>query len=365
MIDKCRNQNGHPQRVPKPSTRLRQPSRPRATWLHGALAGAAVLALASSPALAQSAHPRDEEACLNVLKEAKAKEQGGELQAARVLLRQCAQNPCSGFVRQQCINRNIKLEMDTPSVVLLVTDAGGGSRTDVQVKVDGEPFASTLDGRALPIDPGMHDFSFIADGHVFATQRILIVQGQRNRFITANIGRSGSRGAVAADESAVPTSEEQVAKLPVARPRAKVAEAAADQKAAAEPEATAESSAAESTAEQGTAPKHRRILPWVLTGVGAAGLGAGAVFTLWGRKDNNNLSACSPNCSDATLSHIKRVYQAADIAIGVGVAALAAAYWSYAFSQSSTGESKSSETALRLDVAPTTSGGFAAVSGRF
>jgi hypothetical protein len=327
------------------------------------LAGAAMLALAASPALAQIAHPRDEQACLDVLKEAKAKEQGGELQAARVLLRQCAHNPCSAFVRQQCANRNAKLEMDTPSVVLLVTDAAGGSRSDVQVKVDGEPFASTLDGRALPIDPGMHDFSFIADGHVFATQRILIVQGQRNRFITANIGRPGSRGAVAADDSAVPTSGEQVAKLPVARPRAKVADASAEKQPAAEPDATAESTAAESPSE--AAPKHHRILPWVLTGVGAASLGAGAVLTVWGRKDNANLSACSPNCSDATLSHIKRVYQAADIAIGVGVAALAAAYWSYAFSQGSAGESKSSETALRLDVAPTTSGGFATVSGRF
>jgi murein DD-endopeptidase MepM/ murein hydrolase activator NlpD len=326
------------------------------------LAGAALLAFASSPALAQLAHPRDEEACLNVLKEAKAKEQSGELQAARVLLRQCAQNPCSGFVRQQCANRNTKLEMDTPSVVLLVTDAAGGSRTDVQVKVDGEPFASTLDGRALAIDPGMHDFSFIADGHVFATQRILIVQGQRNRFITANIGRPGSRGAVAADESAGPASEEQAAKLPVARPRAKVAEAA---KPEAEPEATAESTGAESTSQEAAAPKHHRILPWVLTGVGIASLGAGAVLTTWGRKDNNNLSACAPNCSDATLSHIKSIYKGADIAIGVGVAALAAAYWSYAFSQGSPGESKSSETALRLDVAPTTSGGFAAVSGRF
>ena len=176
-----------------------------------------MLALVASPALAETAHLRDEEACLNVLKDAKAKEQEGELQGARVLLRQCAQQPCSAFVRQQCANRNTKLEMDTPSVVLLVTDAAGGSRTDVQVKVDGEPFASALDGRALPIDPGMHDFSFIADGHVFATQRILIVQGQRNRFITAAIGRSGGRGAVAADESAGPATEEQAAKLPAAR----------------------------------------------------------------------------------------------------------------------------------------------------
>ena len=326
------------------------------------LAGAATLALAASPALAQIAHPRDEEACVAALKDAKAKEAEGALQGARVLLRQCAQSPCSTFVRQQCANRNTKLELDTPTVVLLVTDAAGGSRTDVQVKVDGEPFASTLDGRALPIDPGMHDFSFIADGHVFATQRILIVQGQRNRFITAAIGK-GNRGAVAADESARQT-EEQAAKLPASRSRAKTGEAATDDKkpaVEAEESATAESTSAEETA----APKKRRILPLVLTGVGVASLGAGAVLTLWGRKDNNNLTACSPNCADSTLSHIKRVYQAADIAIGVGVAALAAAYWSYAFSQGSPAESKASETALRLDVAPTTSGGFAAVSGRF
>lgn len=322
-----------------------------------ALAGFAVLALAASPALAQMARPRDEGACVAALKDAKAREQEGALQAARVLLRQCAQNPCSAFVRQQCANRNTKLELDTPTVVLLVTDAAGGSRTDVQVKVDGEPFASQLDGRAIPIDPGMHDFSFIADGRVFATQKILIVQGQRNRFITANIGKAG-RGAVAADESAGPT-EEQAAKLPVGRPRVKVAATAPGKKAEPEESTTAESP----SSEEGSAPKHRRILPWVLTGVGAAALGTGAVLTLWGRKDNNNLSECSPNCAAATLSHIKKIYQGADIAIGVGVAALAAAYWSYAFT--SDGGSKGSETALRLDVAPTTSGGFAAVSGRF
>ena len=322
-----------------------------------ALVGIVMLALAASPAMAQMARPRDEEACVTALKDAKAREQEGALQAARILLRQCAQNPCSAFVRQQCANRNTKLELDTPTVVLLVTDSTGGSRTDVQVKVDGEPFASQLDGRALPIDPGMHDFSFIADGRVFATQKILIVQGQRNRFITASTGKAG-HGAVAADESAGPT-DEQASQRPASRPARAKATAAAKK---GEPE---ESATAESTpAEEASAPKHHRILPLVLTGVGVAALGTGAVLTLWGRNDNKNLSNCAPNCADATLSHIKRVYQGADIAIGVGVAALAAAYWSYAFTSGS-GESKGAETALRLDVAPTTSGGFAAVSGRF
>ena len=211
----------------------------------------------------------------------------------------------------------------------------------------------------------MHDFSFIADGHVFATQKILIVQGQRNRFITANIGRP------AAGARSPPTNRP----VPTRGTGGEAAGGAAARQGGGgggrpegrgEPEATAESSAAESTRRGGGrsqaspdpalgADRRRRRPAWARA----------RCFTLWGRKDNNNLSACSPNCADATLSHIKRVYQGGDIAIGVGVAALAAAYWSYAFSRSSTGESKGSETALRLDVAPTTSGGFAAVSGRF
>jgi hypothetical protein len=235
----------------------------------------------------------------------------------------------------------------------------------VQVRVDGEPFASKIEGSALPIDPGMHDFSFVVDGHVFATQKILIVQGQRNRFITATIGKGG-RGAVASEEAAAPVADEETAKAAPRRRKGPKVEAEGDKAPAAGESAKAEASADETKSEEPPAPpKPRRLLPLVLTGVGVAALGAGAVITVWGRKDNNNLSACSPNCADTTLQHIRKVYQGADIAIGVGVAALAAAYWSYAYSSGSAGESKGSETALRLDVAPTTSGGFAAVSGRF
>jgi hypothetical protein len=326
-------------------------------------AGAAALALAATPAWSQAARPRDEEACQATLKDAKAKEQDGALQTAKTLLRTCAMNPCSAFVRQQCANRYNKLDMDTPTVVLVVTDAAGGSRSDVQVRVDGEPFASKIEGSSLPIDPGMHDFSFIVDGHVFATQKILIVQGQRNRFITATIGKGG-HGAVASEEAAGPATDEEAATAPAKRRKASKAEA--DNAPATEASTKAEAAADETkSAEETAPPKPRRLLPYILTGVGAVALGAGGVITIWGRKDNNNLSACAPNCADSTLQHIRKVYQGADIAIGVGVAALAAAYWSYAYHSGSAGESKGTETALRLDVAPTTSGGFAAVSGRF
>ena len=331
------------------------------------LAGACALALSATPAWSQAAHPRDEDACQTTRKDAKTREQDGALLAAKALLRSCAQNPCSKFVRQQCANRYNKLDMDTPTVVLVVSDAAGATRSDVQVRVDGEPFASQIDGSSLQIDPGMHDFSFVVDGHVIATEKILIVQGQRNRFITATIGKSG-RGAVASDPSAAIASEDEGGKIPAKRSARQKAAAGEPAPAAAPADetATAEPSADESKpAEAPTPPKPRRLLPWILTGVGAVALGTGAVITIWGRKDNSNLVNCSPNCADSTLSHIRKVYQGADIAIGVGVAALAAAYWSYAFSQGSSGESHSSESALRLDVAPTPSGGVAAVSGRF
>ncbi len=38
---------------------------------------------------------------------------------------------------------------------------------------------------------------------------------------------------------------------------------------------------------------------------------------------------CSPNCLPATVTHVKTLYLASDIALGVGVAALAAAFWTH------------------------------------
>ena len=69
------------------------------------------------PALSAPEHLRDEAACVTTLKNAKTREQEGGLQAAKALLRSCAQSPCSLFVRQQCANRYNKLELDTPTIV--------------------------------------------------------------------------------------------------------------------------------------------------------------------------------------------------------------------------------------------------------
>ncbi len=320
----------------------------------------AILVLSAAPARAERLG--DERACVTAFKKAREHEQSGKLQESKDLLMSCAQAPCSGFIRQQCSSKYNQLESDTPSVVLIVTDASGSPRGDVQVRMDGEPFAQQLDGRALSIDPGVHEFTFAADGVVFATQKIMIVQGQRNRFITALIRSGGGKQKRMVAESPAEKSGKKVAKAddeeteaaPATKSSSKTVAAAADGKSDDEGETKTEE-----------APKKSgSVLPYVFTGLGIVSLGAGAALTYWGIKDNQRMmNDCSPNCAPATVTHVKQLYLASDVALGVGVAALAAAYWTHIMNRHA--EEKATEEALRVNVMPTSSGGFAAVSGTF
>jgi hypothetical protein len=228
--------------------------------------------------------------------------------------------------------------------------------------MDGEPFAQQLDGRALSVDPGMHEFAFAADGVVFATQKIMIVQGQRNRFITALLRAGGGKSRRMVAEAPAEKTAKKVAKadddesesVPATKTSSKTAAAMVDAKSNDEEESKPEE-----------APKKSgSVLPYVFTGLGIASLGAGAALTYWGLKDNDRMKTeCSPNCLPATVQHVKTLYLASDIALGVGVAALAAAYWTHVMNRHA--EEKGTEEALRVGVAPTNSGGFASVSGTF
>jgi hypothetical protein len=117
-------------------------------------------------------------------------------------------------------------------------------------------------------------------------------------------------------------------------------------------------------------PKRRiPVLSVVSAGVGLASLGAGALLTYWGRKDSDLLGPCSPSCPQSSADHVHSLYLAADISIGVGLAALAGSYWAYAHSRSTAQEAGGEEVAVRstptLVVAPTPSGAVGALSGRF
>ena len=111
----------------------------------------------------------------------------GKLVEARELFIRCSKAACGSPLREECTTRFTQLTADIPSVVPVVTNAAGNPETNVEVNVDGERLTSSLDGHSFLLDPGVREFSFSKDGHIFATQTVMIVQGQRNRLIAASL----------------------------------------------------------------------------------------------------------------------------------------------------------------------------------
>ena len=354
------------------------------TDLRGALSLIVVLptiGLLSSPAFAkQGKHGGNPEiaACVANYKSGLEQEKTGRLMEARELFIRCSKSACGTPLREECTMRFTQLGMDIPSVVPVVTSGSGKPITDVEVQCDGQKLASTLDGHSFIMNPGPHDFSFSKDGHIFATQSLMIVQGQRNRLIAASIGSPEASPSEEAPRPRKVRRTEAQSAPPIASAADREAEGkektgapAVDLSAASvsskntadQPEGADLTARAEPAAKSGIP-----TLSYVTAGVGVAALGAGALLTYWGRKDNTLLDSCSPGCPQSSADHIHNLYLAADISIGVGLAALAGSYWAYAHSRSNHEEGES-EVAVRsgptLLVAPTASGAMGALSGSF
>src|SRR5882724_2745079 len=108
-------------------------------------------------------------ACVDNYKTGLDREQSGRLRQARELFIKCSKAACGSPLREECTTRFTQLSTDIPSIVPVVTDDAGGPQTDVEVRVDGERLASSLDGHSFPLDPGVREVSFSKDGRVFAT----------------------------------------------------------------------------------------------------------------------------------------------------------------------------------------------------
>src|SRR5262249_10858652 len=107
----------------------------------------------------KEASKADKRACKVSYKTAKEREKALRLREANELYLACAKATCGAFYKQVCTTRFAQLQSDIPSIVPVVTDETGATRDDVQVKMDGELLTTRLDGRALPVEPGNHDFS--------------------------------------------------------------------------------------------------------------------------------------------------------------------------------------------------------------
>jgi hypothetical protein len=271
--------------------------------------------------------------CAAQQKQLQALEQSGHLREARDVARECSQAACGELVSQQCRTRHQILEEGIPSVVLTAVDERGAPLVEVEVRVDGTLASTRIDGQGLALDPGLHEFSFSAKDRAPYVEKVLIAQGERNRRISA----------VLRPASSVPATGGATAALAAAPPPGS---------SGAVPSATPQ---AVSVAEPS---RHVSIWPYVVGGAGLAALGASVAFATWGHTDFELLDRCAPNCKQDSVDHVRHMYIAADVSLGVGVVALGAATWMY-LSTPKSAEPRADQAGNHFDLRPARGGAFA------
>lgn len=255
----------------------------------GSIAAFSLVVLAASPALAQRAGAKPapaakggaKAACLAAHEEATTLLTQNKPHAAHDKFVVCARSECPTVVRKECGDQLVAVEKDAPTVALEARDEAGADTTAVKVTMDGSPLAERLTGSAVDVEPGEHVFRFErADGKSIE-QKVLVVEGDKNRKVVADFASLVPRPPLGGGDSRPVTPHE---------------------------------------------PKKIPVLAYVAGGVGIIGLGGFTLFALTGKGAEKDLaSSCNPNCTNDQLSSVKRDYLFADISLVIGVVAAATA----------------------------------------
>jgi hypothetical protein len=113
----------------------------------------------------RSARAASPATCDSAFDQSQVKRDEGDLIEARRLLRVCGGPRCSPTQQKLCAEWLTDVDARMPSFVLSAKDGSGGDIGDVSVQMDGVQVATTLDGRAMDANPGLHAFVFErADG---------------------------------------------------------------------------------------------------------------------------------------------------------------------------------------------------------
>lgn len=247
---------------------------------------ASVLVLTST--LAHAA-PSTKEACISAFDQAQRERRTGHLRASREQLLLCTREECPSVIRADCAGVLRQTEAAQPTIVVKAADAKGGDLTDVTVELNGQPLVTSLDGRAITIDPGKLSLVFKRPPWEPVTVDVVIAEGEKGRIVRATLGPP----------------------LPKERPVTAPAPS--------------------------TTKTTRSIAGWVVPlGLGVVSLGAFAIggvtrLNLGSEVDDKKTgpNACAPFCSQADRDRLSGDLVLANVMLGVGVGALALAVGSW------------------------------------
>jgi hypothetical protein len=250
--------------------------RARATmwWLTATLA---LLGAMSSERTALAANTDDETtACVDAYERGQERLVVAALIEARERFALCSRASCPSFIHEDCTRFLEEVKLEIPTVSLEVTS---GNRRLAAVRIlEGERVLHHgTTKEPIELDPGGHELRFEAPGAVPVTRSLVVERGEKGLIIEVDLPPL---------VAPVPA-QKNVAALPAER---KVDSA-----------------------------------PWIVLGIGTAGVGAFALLGSMGLSEERRLErGCAPRCSASELRSLRTKYLFADVALGIGVTGLLA-----------------------------------------
>jgi hypothetical protein len=165
----------------------------------------ALLIALAAPATARAADPTKQQ-CVAANESAQELRRSGKLREARDKLVYCSVPNCPAAVREDCVQQLAAVDAAMPTVVLEAKDAAGNDLTAVHVTMDGQPFATRLDGTAQSLDPGEHHFVLEAAGFAPAERNVVVHEGDKAHHERIVLGAAAG---ASANEPAAPGPEAQ------------------------------------------------------------------------------------------------------------------------------------------------------------
>jgi hypothetical protein len=263
-----------------------------------------IMAWVGSSWLAMAKAEEQPSTCAQAYESAQEEKATGRLRAAIEHLKTCIDPGCAQFIREDCVRWMDQAESALPTVVFSVRE-DGEDLTDVEIQCDHKPLTGTLDGKALPVDPGLHDFSFTVRGLAPTSRQVLIREGERNRIVNVEFSKP----------SVAPPSPSAGATTML-------------------------------PGETDLRPK-TGALPYAFAGVGALGVVGFTAFALLGNSQQGELErTCSPFCQSSQVDSVKTKYLLADLSLGVGLVSLAVATYIFVKNHDANATSAAPETSV-------------------
>ncbi len=270
---------------------------------HAAAVVLGVAVLLAAPAASADA------TCISAYEQTQTLRKDGKPAAAKAQAAICARDTCPALLTKDCTKWLAELDAIIPTVILDPRSATGQPRTDVRVKLDGAAITEKIDGKPLSVEPGAHTFVFEADGGPPVERKVVVKEGDKAIKVTTTLA------------AAPPAAREEDRPIPMG--------------------------------------------VWIFGGVSIVALATSAIFAIDGLGKKSDLDDCKPRCSSGDVDSMSTSFTLADVALGAGVMAGAAA--AYLFLTRPTAEASSSRSARTPTpyASPLPGGGAVGLTARF